>query len=221
FSGLERWFPKEKIILTGNPIRSSIGEINGMKKAAVAEFGFSETAPVVFIMGGSLGAKSMNLGVTNALQNWKERGYQVIWQTGKRYLKELQSSIDMTQFPNVKMLDFIERMDLAYAAADLIVSRAGAMSIAELALVGKPTILVPSPNVSEDHQTKNALAMTENGAALLIKDKEVGKQLSNSVEELMSSPQLLKEMGEKTKEFAKPNAAKDVVDAVERLVAKS
>jgi len=218
FEGLNRWFPENKIILTGNPIRNGIGDITNLKSKALNHFDLSPDSPVVFIMGGSLGAKSINDGVSEALESWTEKGYQVIWQTGKRYLSSIESELKYQKPTGVKLVDFIERMDLAYAAADLIVSRAGAMSIAELALVGKPTILVPSPNVSEDHQTKNALALTENGASHLIKDKEVSEKLLSTVLNLMDNKELLKEMSAKTKTFARPNAAIDVVNEIEKLV---
>ena len=145
FEGLERWFDKEKIVLTGNPIRSTISDASSVREESLKLHQFSADKKTVFIMGGSLGARSLNLGVKNALDKWKSQGYQVIWQTGKSALPKMKEEVDLSQYPDLRMVDFIERMDLAYAAADVIVSRAGAMSIAELALVGKPAILVPSP----------------------------------------------------------------------------
>lgn len=217
FSGMERWFPKEKIVLTGNPIRSSISSLDGLDQEALDFWGFSKDQRTLFVMGGSLGAKTMNSGVLKSLDQWKAKGYQVIWQTGKRYLPDMKALVNETDYPNLRMVDFIDRMDLAYAASDLIVSRAGAMSIAELALVGKPAILVPSPNVSEDHQTKNAMALTEVHAAKLLKDQKVSAELCQQVIDLFEGTELVA-MSTAMAAQGKPHAAKDVVDELEKLI---
>jgi UDP-N-acetylglucosamine--N-acetylmuramyl-(pentapeptide) pyrophosphoryl-undecaprenol N-acetylglucosamine transferase len=149
---------------------------------------------------------------------FRSAGIQVLWQTGKRYLPEIKSSLPLEDYPNIKAVDFISQMDLAYGAADVIVSRAGAMSIAELALVGKPTILVPSPNVSEDHQTRNAEALTKADAALLIADKDVVARLFSSVSALLADEDGCRKMAANMKSIAKPGAAAAVVDEIETLV---
>ena len=217
FSGMERWFPIDKIVLTGNPIRRNISSLEGLDQEALAFWGFKKEQPTLFIMGGSLGAKTMNSGVLKSLDQWKSKGYQVIWQTGKRYLSDMKALVHEADYPNLRMVDFIDRMDFAYAVSNLIVSRAGAMSIAELALTGKPAILVPSPNVSEDHQTKNALALIDVHAAKLLKDQKVSSELCQKVIDLFENKDL-ESMSRAMKAQGKPNAAKDVVDELEKLI---
>ena len=182
FPGLDRWFPKDRIVETGNPLREAVLKLadsksSASKSTATSHFNLDTSKPVVFIMGGSLGALSMNMAVRNVLESSNnELMYSVIWQCGSRYFDENAKWLDEFSKKNSKTaecvtcLGFIDRMDLAYAASDLIASRAGAMSISELALVAKPTLLIPSPNVAEDHQTKNAKSLVDLGAAILIKD---------------------------------------------------
>ncbi|MEO0404509.1 MAG: UDP-N-acetylglucosamine--N-acetylmuramyl-(pentapeptide) pyrophosphoryl-undecaprenol N-acetylglucosamine transferase, partial [Bacteroidota bacterium] len=220
FDGLERWFDKNKIVLTGNPIRSTISDVSSVREESLKLHGFSSEKKTVFIMGGSLGARSLNQGVTKALDTWKTAGYQVIWQTGKSALPRLKKEVNLSNYPDLRMVDFIERMDLAYAAADVIVSRAGAMSIAELALVGKPAILVPSPNVSEDHQTKNAMSLTESGAAVLLKDSLAPDNLGREVLSLLKNGEKRADMANKMAALGKPKATAAVVNEIEKLIKK-
>ena len=169
-------------------------------------------------MGGSLGARSMNDATKAAIELWGENGIQILWQTGKRFFATNDAFVKESKHEHVVVLGFIDRVDLAYAAADTIVSRAGAMSISELALVGKPTIFVPSPHVSEDHQTKNAKSLTDRNAALLVTDKEVVSTLGKTAQDLLLNTQLCQTLSTAIKAQAKPNAASDVVDEIEKLV---
>lgn len=220
FAGMERWFPSDRTVHTGNPLRAVLSTQETSREAALQHFELQATQPTVFIMGGSLGAKSMNDGVVNALTAWNARGYNVLWQTGKRFADANAKWVEEQGLSNTKVLGFIDRMDYAYAAADLIVSRAGAMSIAELSLVGKATVFVPSPNVSEDHQTHNARSLTDSGAALLLPDNEVRSALEKTVVELMDDPERRLALGTSIRSFARPNAAADVVDELERIARK-
>ena len=178
YEGMERFFPKEKIKLTGNPVRqnllttSSAAEAAVTHEAAVRTFGLDPSRKTVLIVGGSLGARTLNESMLAAWDTLKESDVQFIWQTGKYYHEEITARLSGRELPNVHVCDFISSMDAAYAAADLVISRAGAGSISEFCLLGKAVILVPSPNVSEDHQTKNALALVNKDAALYVKDAD-------------------------------------------------
>jgi UDP-N-acetylglucosamine--N-acetylmuramyl-(pentapeptide) pyrophosphoryl-undecaprenol N-acetylglucosamine transferase len=230
FPGLDRWFPQERIVETGNPLRQSVLKLADSKSSpskseAISHFNLDTSKPVVFIMGGSLGAQSMNLAVRNLLENsLKVLNYSLIWQCGSRFLDENDKWLvefkrkNLKKFICVKCVGFIDRMDFAYAASDLIASRAGAMSISELALVAKPTILIPSPNVAEDHQTKNAMSLVDRGAAILIKDGEVIKKLKHHIDDLLQDKNTMQEMVINLKNSARPNASIEIVDEVEKLL---
>ena len=161
YDGFERFFPKEKIVLTGNPTRREMVSIEGKEAEGYKFYDFDLRKKTVLIIGGSLGARTLNESVIANLEKLKESGVQVLWQCGKLYHDKLENELKGTDLGSIKMVQFITRMDLAYAIADVVISRAGAISISELCLIGKPTILVPSPNVSEDHQTKNAMALVK------------------------------------------------------------
>lgn len=214
FDNMNHWFPKAKTRYTGNPIRMGVLKAEESASNARAHFSLDENKPTVFIMGGSLGAASINKAVQIHLAKLSEAGIQVLWQTGKRYLPEVEAWLAAQKITGVVATDFISRMDLAYIAADVIVSRAGAMSIAELAIVGKPCVLVPSPNVSEDHQTKNALSMTESGAAILLKDQELDEKLGETLHQLMTDKSAYEQMASAMKKLARPKAAAAVVDEI-------
>ena len=218
FPDMERWFPKSRITITGNPLRSGISDISGKQQEGLKHFGLSDTKKTVFIMGGSLGARSMNEATKKALEAWDKAGIQVLWQTGKRFFEPNQQLVQEAGFSHVVVLGFIDRMDLAYGAADCIVSRAGAMSISELAIVGKPSIFVPSPHVSEDHQTKNAKSLTDRNAAILLTDKAVVDDLEATVLNLLSDEVLCTKLSASIQAQARPNAASDVVDEIEKLI---
>ena len=178
YEGMERFFPKEKILLTGNPVRQGLSNCNITREEALQSFGLSPDKRTILIIGGSLGARTVNESVLQHLDLVKKSGVQFIWQTGKFYHKEILDRLNRTEkLPMLCVTDFISRMDCAYAAADLVISRAGAGSISEFCVLKKPVILVPSPNVAEDHQTKNALALVEKQAALYIKDADATEKL--------------------------------------------
>jgi UDP-N-acetylglucosamine--N-acetylmuramyl-(pentapeptide) pyrophosphoryl-undecaprenol N-acetylglucosamine transferase len=230
FPGLDKWFPKDRIVETGNPLREGVLKLADSKSSpskslATSHFNIDTSKPVVFIMGGSLGALSMNMAVRNLLESANNLlTYSVIWQCGSRFFDENNKWLEEFRKKNskiadcVKCLGFIDRMDLAYAASDVIASRAGAMSISELALVAKPTLLIPSPNVAEDHQTKNAKSLVDRGAAILIKDCEVVNSLKDQIEGLLKDDTTRKEMEKNLKNAARPNASYQIVDEVEKLL---
>lgn len=217
FPDMSRWFPKERSVYTGNPLRNNIAGSLPDRSEAATHFGFTGGDKVIFIMGGSLGALSINEAVKQALPQWQSKGYAVLWQTGKRFEDKLSAWVKENGFKKVITMGFIQRMDLAYALADLIISRAGAMSIAELAQVGKAAILVPSPNVAEDHQTWNARSLTDKGAGILLPDNEVREALGTTADKLMQNDEERKALSEKIKTFAKPEAAASVVDELEKI----
>ena len=229
FPGLSRWFPSEKIIETGNPLREGVLKLlNGSTvKGAAEHFKLSPDKPIVFVMGGSLGAASMNSAVKKMIEDFISKGeapYSIIWQCGERYLSENSNWLDEKRIEHpwlgesVKCLGFIDRMDLAYSAANIIASRAGAMSISELALVTKPTILIPSPHVAEDHQTKNALSLVDRDAAHMIVDSEVQQKLGIAVQDLLSDESKTKAMCEALRKAAQPEACSKIVDEIELLL---
>ncbi|HMR18817.1 MAG TPA: undecaprenyldiphospho-muramoylpentapeptide beta-N-acetylglucosaminyltransferase [Sphingobacterium sp.] len=186
YEGMDKFFPSGKILLTGNPIRRSSVDIEGKEAEALASFGFSSDKKTILVTGGSLGAKTLNDCVKAGLDRLAEADVQVIWQCGSYYAENLEKELEDRLPPSVKLLPFLQRMDYAYAAADIIVARAGAGTISELCIVGKPAILVPSPNVAEDHQTKNALALVEKQAAKLVTDAAAR---TNLIEEVLASLQ--------------------------------
>ncbi len=230
FPGLDKWFPKDRIVETGNPLREGVLKLadsksSPSKSVATSHFKIDLSKPVVFIMGGSLGALSMNMAVRNLLESSNNvLTYSIIWQCGARFFDENHQWLEEFSKKNSKIADcvkccgFIDRMDLAYAASDLIASRAGAMSISELALVAKPTLLIPSPNVAEDHQTKNAKSLVDRGAAILIQDCDVVNRLKDHIEELLKDETTRKKMEINLKNAARPNASYQIVDEVEKLL---
>lgn len=209
YDGMERFFPSNKIIKTGNPIRQDLLDISGKRAEAIAFFKLDASKKTILIIGGSLGARTINESIFEGIDKLKEANVNVIWQTGKNFSKA--GSIQHTTF-NVQQ--FIYEMDLAYAAADIVISRAGALSIAELAQVKKPVILVPSPNVSEDHQTKNAMALVDKKAGLLVKDMEAKTKLIDEVLALINDEHKQNELINNISRFAIPDAAERIVDEV-------
>lgn len=218
YDGLDRFFPKEKIVLTGNPTRKEMVTIEGKKDEAFEFYGFDSSKKTILIIGGSLGARTLNESVVANLDQLKESGVQVLWQCGKLYFEKLNAELANTDLGNVKMVQFIERMDLAYAMAVVVISRAGAISVSELCLVKKPTILVPSPNVAEDHQTKNAMALVQKDAAILVKDVESKEQLISKTLELINDAQQCEKLSKNISELGKPNATASIVDELEKMI---
>ncbi len=209
---MERFFPTTEITLTGNPLRGSFGAVEVDKQEALSYFGLDASRPVVLVVGGSLGTRTLNEMMKRWIEeNPTDRPVQVIWQTGKYYESEMQRFAEQRSMEGIWQGAFIERMDLAYAAATVVVSRSGACTVSELCLLGKATIFVPSPNVAEDHQTHNARALSDNGAALMVRDSEaVGSCMERAIE-LISTPEQLASIEQRVAELATPNAATDIV----------
>jgi UDP-N-acetylglucosamine--N-acetylmuramyl-(pentapeptide) pyrophosphoryl-undecaprenol N-acetylglucosamine transferase len=220
YPGMEKFFPPEKIILTGNPVRHFKPLTEKSKAEAQGFFGLDNNKKAVLIIGGSLGARTLNESLLSGLDQINKSDIQVIWQTGKQYFDSIREQVPENQFPAVHIFPFIERMDLAYAAADVTVSRAGAISISELALMGKPCILVPSPNVAEDHQTKNAMALVNEDAAIFVKDDEAQEKLVNVLINLVLNPGEQQRLKENISRFARPDAANDIALIIDRIIAE-
>lgn len=219
YDNMERFFPKDKIIKTGNPVRKI--EINNtLKKEAIEHFGLKPDVSVLFLMGGSLGARTMNESMLQNLDLVLKSGVQVLWQTGKYYYEGIQKQLEGINIENLHVMDFVGRMDLAYNVADLVVSRAGALSLSELCLVGKPSILVPSPNVAEDHQTQNALALVKEDAALMVKDVEASESLIPLALETLKNKDKIKELSTNALRLAKPKATASIVDELIKIMNK-
>ena len=216
YEGMEKFFPAEKIVLTGNPVRQNLA--GGDKTEALKELGFSADKKVLLIIGGSLGARTINNSVIAHLSEIAESGVQVLWQTGKGYIEAARKAAEPFMSERLVVTDFVGRMDLAYAMADLVISRAGASSISELCLLGKPSILVPSPNVAEDHQTHNAMALVNKDAAVLVKDVDADKDLISTALTLINDEAKLNELSNNTKKLAQFDSANRIADEVVNLI---
>ncbi len=219
YDGMERFFPKEKIVLTGNPVRAEVFEnLDKKRNEGLDYFKLDKAKKTIFVFGGSLGARTINEAMAaNTALLAQNLDVQVLWQIGKFYADSF-GQCATAKLPNVPVRPFIDRMDLAYAAADLVIGRAGALTISEMCLVGKPAILVPSPNVAEDHQTKNALALVEKQAALMVKDVEAKERLLWTAMEVLANVDLGKRLGENIKQLAKPNAAEEIAKEIIQIV---
>ena len=215
YDGLDAYFKSNKIIKTGNPVRQDLLTIDEKRNEAQEFYGLQNDRKTVVILGGSLGARRINQLVEKELPFFKEQNVQVIWQCGKFYIDEYKKHHNNA---DVLVYDFIERMDLLFAAADVIVSRAGASSVSELAIVGKPVIFIPSPNVAEDHQTKNAKSITDKNAAILIKESALDNQFQEQILRLLTNEQLKETLSKNIKALALPNATKDIVNEIFKLV---
>lgn len=221
YEGMERFFPKEKIILTGNPVRQNL--TFGTKEEAISyfneEFGvnFTTDKKTLLIIGGSLGARTINQSIIAHLKELAESGIQVIWQTGKNYFVDCNTALVTLPHDNIICTDFVSQMPLAYALADLVISRAGASSISELCLLGKPSILVPSPNVAEDHQTHNAMALVKKDAAVLVKDVDASKLLIDTALSLIQDDMHLESLRKNILTLALPDSARHIAEEVIKL----
>ncbi len=213
YPNMERYFPKWRIVLTGNPFRQNL--LNQVdKKEACQFFELQEGKPVILVMGGSLGARTLNESILSNLDLLDQSGVQIIWQSGSFYHKAILERFNGKLRKNIHLIEFLSRMDFAYAVADLVISRAGASTISEICLLGKASILVPSPNVAEDHQTKNAMALVENEAAIMVKDGMAVKNLFPIALELIQDEERLKKLSENSLKMAKPNATSDIVKVI-------
>jgi UDP-N-acetylglucosamine--N-acetylmuramyl-(pentapeptide) pyrophosphoryl-undecaprenol N-acetylglucosamine transferase len=217
YTGMEQFFPSEKVVLTGNPTRSEMVDIEGKREEAISFFDLDTNKKTILIIGGSLGAKTLNESIIHHLNTIQDSDTQVLWQCGSYYFESLNKQLSGKDMHGIHRVQFISRMDFAYAAADLIISRAGAISVSELAIIQKPVILVPSPNVAEDHQTKNAMALVSENAAILIKDKEAKEQLIPKAIDLLKDEHKMKQLSERIGAFAKPNACSEIVDVLESI----
>ncbi|OXA79557.1 UDP-N-acetylglucosamine-N-acetylmuramylpentapeptide N-acetylglucosamine transferase [Flavobacterium aquidurense] len=214
YDNLERFFPKEKIVLTGNPVRQDLIDIESKKDEAIAFYGLDPNKKTLLVLGGSLGARRVNQLIEKELHSMLTQDVQIIWQCGKLYFEDYKKYNQQY----VRVVDFIERMDFVYAAADVIISRAGASSVSELCIVGKPVIFIPSPNVAEDHQTKNALAIVNSKGAILLKESELDSQFSIVFEALLKDDGKQKQLSANIKKLAMPNATKVIVEQIKRLL---
>lgn len=220
YDRMERYFPPEKLLITGNPVREAIQKSDAQREAGIQHFGLDLHKKTILMFGGSLGARAMNIAMARQLQLLEHHpDVQLIWQVGKLYWDQYRES-SMGQSAQVKVLPFIDRMDLAYAAADVVVGRAGALTISELCLVGKPVVLIPSPNVAEDHQTKNAQALVDKDAAIMLPDSQAEQGILKIPLELLQNPDRAKELGDNILKLARPHAAENIAQAVMDLAKK-
>ncbi|KGO88764.1 undecaprenyldiphospho-muramoylpentapeptide beta-N-acetylglucosaminyltransferase [Flavobacterium suncheonense] len=215
YENLERFFPKENMILTGNPVRQDLISVGDKRNEAVDYFKLNPSKKTLLVLGGSLGARRINQLIAKELDFLLSQNVQVIWQCGKLYFEEYKHFNDKE---NVQVLSFIDRMDLVYAAADVVISRSGASSVSELCIVGKPVIFIPSPNVAEDHQTKNAKAIVDKNGALLLKESELDTQFETVFQDLISNEEKQNQLSANIKQLALPNATKDIVDEIVKLI---
>jgi UDP-N-acetylglucosamine--N-acetylmuramyl-(pentapeptide) pyrophosphoryl-undecaprenol N-acetylglucosamine transferase len=218
YEGMEKYFPASRIAVTGNPVRSNITEFSGDRIQAIKSFGLDPSKKTVLVVGGSLGARTLNECMVEALSKFESAGVQVIWQSGKRYYEEMSLKLKESGVGVVALVEFISSMDEAYAAADLVVSRAGAIAISELCVVGKPVILVPSPNVADDHQTKNALALVNRSAAVFISDREASEKLADVMLSLVNDENKKNEISSNIRLLGRPHATEDIVSEIEKLI---
>jgi UDP-N-acetylglucosamine--N-acetylmuramyl-(pentapeptide) pyrophosphoryl-undecaprenol N-acetylglucosamine transferase len=220
YDGMEKYFPADKIIKTGNPVRQNFDNLKSIEDEALSFFNLKKKFPVVLVLGGSLGAGSINKGLSENINKLKDSDCQWLWQTGKHYFENVKALVSVSMTENISVHGFINRMDYAYAAADIILSRAGAGTISELCLVGKPVILIPSPNVAEDHQTKNAKALSDKNAALLITDNEAIRTLVDEAVALVSDQKRRNILSENIRKMADRDADIRIAEEVLKIAEK-
>ena len=217
YDNMDQFFPKSKLVITGNPVRKDLMDMGPKSDLALKYFNINKGDKVILVIGGSLGAKSINEGILSSLDVLKNQPVQLIWQVGKRYFDQISKNEKLKEFNNVHAMPFIKRMDLAYEIADLVISRAGALSISEITLTGKASLLIPSPNVAEDHQRKNAMALVKQNAAVLVNDNETRFALEKAMALLKDELKIF-EISKNAKKMGKPNAARDIVIEIEKLI---
>ncbi|HEX8574720.1 MAG TPA: undecaprenyldiphospho-muramoylpentapeptide beta-N-acetylglucosaminyltransferase [Flavobacterium sp.] len=215
YENLEEFFPKDKIVLTGNPVREDLINITKKKKEAREYFNLAEDKKVLLVLGGSLGARRINQLIAKELLNFTSQNVQVIWQCGKLYFDHYKR---FNENANVNVLSFIDRMDLVYAVANIVISRAGASSVSELCIVGKPVIFIPSPNVAEDHQTKNAKAIVDKNGALMVREVELDTQFTKTFNKVLNDENIQNSLSENIRKLAKVNATQDIVNEIVKLI---
>ena len=215
YEGLERFFPKEKIVVTGNPVREDLISVEEKRKEAIQAYGLDPEKKTLLVLGGSLGSRRINQLIAKELTWLLAQDIQILWQCGKLYFDEYNS---YNEKDGVQVLSFIDRMDLVYAAADMVISRSGASSVSELCIVGKPVLFIPSPNVAEDHQTKNAQAIVDKEGALLLKEAQLDTQFQPVFEDLLKNEEKRQKLSGNIKKLALPDATKDIVDEIIKLI---
>lgn len=218
YQGMEKFFPKDKIVLTGNPVRQDIKNLEAKRERAIEHFELDKNKKTILVIGGSLGAKTINESIDAGLEKIVDKNMQLLWQTGKWYAGIAAKAVEPFQDKHIKTMPFIAKMDYAYAVADLVISRAGASSISELCIAAKATVFVPSPNVAEDHQTKNAMALVNQNAALLVKDMEAKNKLVPQVLEVLDDELLLTKLRRNISKMAFNDSAEIIADEVIKLV---
>jgi UDP-N-acetylglucosamine--N-acetylmuramyl-(pentapeptide) pyrophosphoryl-undecaprenol N-acetylglucosamine transferase len=218
YPDMERFFPKEKLKLTGNPVRKDLLDLAGKREKGIQVFGLDGNRKTVLVLGGSLGARTLNQAMLKHMVDLEKEGYQVLWQSGKFYFKDMVLALEKAGLTHIHLREFIREMDLAYAAADVIVSRAGALSVSELCLVGKPVIFIPSPNVAEDHQTKNANACVKQDAAVLLADADAVANFKEYIDDLLQHEDKAQALATAIKKLAMPDAADALVHELELLL---
>lgn len=218
YQGMEKFFPKDKIVLTGNPVRQDIKNLEAKRERAIEHFELDKNKKTILVIGGSLGAKTINESIDAGLEKIVDKNMQLLWQTGKWYADKAAKAVESFQDKHIKTMPFIAKMDYAYAVADLVISRAGASSISELCIAAKATVFVPSPNVAEDHQTKNAMALVNQNAALLVKDMEAKNKLVPQVLEVLDDELLLTKLRRNISKMAFNDSAEIIADEVIKLV---
>ncbi len=214
YEGMDKYFPASKIILTGNPVRENVLMLDGKFDEAMSFFSFNPSQKTLLIVGGSQGARSINKSILAGLEKLKAAGVQLIWQTGKLFYEEAQRAVAEVGYEQARVFDFIARMDFAYAAANLVVSRAGASTVSELTLTGKPSVMVPLPTAAEDHQTKNIEAMVKRDAAVLVKDTDALQHLADTALNIINDADRLKQLSANAAAMALPHAAQKIADEV-------
>ncbi len=220
YENMNRFFGASKIIFTGNPVREDIKHIDGKKEESIKYFGLDPNKPTLLVVGGSQGARSINRAIKAGLKQIDDAGVQLIWQTGKLFFSEAKEAIQLLNTTSLHAFDFIGKMDLAYAASDIVVARAGASTVSELCIVKKPAILVPLPTAAEDHQTKNCIALVERKAALLVNDSDAATMLVNNALLLVNNADQRKSLTENIGVMARPDAAQEIAKEILRLVKK-
>ena len=220
YSGMEKYFPKEKILLTGNPVRQDILNLDGKRERSLEYFGLNPDKKIILVIGGSLGARTINESIVNCLEAFDKNNIQLIWQTGKGFFETAKSAVIKYEGKGIKAFDFIQKMDYAYAVADIVISRAGASSVSELCLVKKPSILIPSPNVAEDHQTKNAMALVTHNAAVIIKDVDAREKLCSETLALINDPAQCFKLSENIGRLAFKDSANVIANEILSLINK-
>lgn len=220
YTGMEKFFPREKILLTGNPVRQDIQNLEGKRERGLEHFGLKADKKTILVIGGSLGARTINESILNCLPALEKNNIQLLWQTGKQFHETAKQAVGAASAKGIKVMDFIQKMDYAYAIADIVISRAGASSVSELSLAKKPCILIPSPNVAEDHQTKNAMALVTHHAAILIADKDARQQLCEAALKLVNDVEQCFKLSENIAQLAFKNSADVIANEVISLINK-